>query len=92
MNFKWTNRYSDTEKPDKQGRWARLCWCNGFLIATIYLEFEAEEFYVLRYEYPARHGYNIQNYDLIERDKFNEAKAKAKVEQSFKTFIEQVTK
>ena len=34
-NFIWRPRYSDTELPDKNGRWSRLCFYNGLLIAWI---------------------------------------------------------
>ncbi len=34
-NFNWQPRYSDTNEPDKQGRWSRLCYCNEILIAWI---------------------------------------------------------
>jgi len=33
--FCWHPRYSNNEKPDKQGRWARLCFYRKFLIAWI---------------------------------------------------------
>lgn len=33
--FCWHTRYSQTEEPDKQGRWARLCFYRQFLIAWI---------------------------------------------------------
>lgn len=33
--FCWHPRYSQTEEPDKQGRWARLCFYRQFLIAWI---------------------------------------------------------
>ena len=33
--FEWKTRYSDTEESDKHGRWARLCFYNGLLIAWV---------------------------------------------------------
>ena len=33
--FKWLCRYSDTNTTDKMGRWARICYYNGFQIAWI---------------------------------------------------------
>ena len=33
----YTNRYSDTDEPDKHGRWAREVYCNGFRIGWICL-------------------------------------------------------
>lgn len=33
--FIWLPRYSDTDKPDKQGRWARVCFYGDFLICWI---------------------------------------------------------
>lgn len=34
-NFEWLPRYSQTEGPDKKGRWARLCYYKGVLICWI---------------------------------------------------------
>jgi len=33
--FSWQSRYSRNEESDKHGRWARLCFYRGFLIAWI---------------------------------------------------------
>ena len=33
--FVWKNVYSDNEKTDEIGRWARVCYYNGFEIAWI---------------------------------------------------------
>ncbi|WP_159523765.1 hypothetical protein [Sunxiuqinia indica] len=33
--FYWQTRYSQTDEPDNQGRWARLCFYRQFLIARI---------------------------------------------------------
>lgn len=34
--MKWRNRYSNTEKPDERGRWARLCFNeNEVMIAWV---------------------------------------------------------
>ena len=33
--FEWVSRYSETDEPDKHGRWARLCYYNGLMIAWI---------------------------------------------------------
>lgn len=33
--FRWLCRYSDTNTTDKMGRWARICYYNGFQIAWI---------------------------------------------------------
>lgn len=33
--FNWQTRYSSTEKSDRYGRWARLCYLGGLLIAWI---------------------------------------------------------
>jgi hypothetical protein len=32
--LEWVNRYSDTDEPDKKGRWERICYCNGLRIAV----------------------------------------------------------
>ena len=34
-NLKWITRYSDTEKSDKQGRWARLLYFDNMLIVWV---------------------------------------------------------
>lgn len=36
-NLRWENRYSDTEKPDEMGRWARILFYKGLLIAWVRL-------------------------------------------------------
>ena len=87
MKFKWANRYSNTEKPDKQGRWARLCYCNGFLIATITCHGEQ---YIVNYHFPAQVGSQF-GIERISKDIDYEI-VESGVEQAFKTFIEQVTK
>ena len=28
--IRWVPRYSDTDEPDKQGRWARIAYCGDF--------------------------------------------------------------
>jgi hypothetical protein len=33
--FYWATRYSSTEEKDKQGRWARICYFNGRMIAWV---------------------------------------------------------
>lgn len=33
--FTWKSRYSPTDKSDKHGRWARLCYHNNQLIALV---------------------------------------------------------
>lgn len=33
--FVWLCRYSDNESFDDMGRWARICYYNGFMIAWI---------------------------------------------------------
>lgn len=35
MKFRVINRYSDTNQPDKHGRWARIVYANNFQIAWI---------------------------------------------------------
>ena len=66
MDFKWTNRYSNTEKPDKHGRWARLCYCNGFVIGEIFLErYFTEKLYTVIYRFPAAHGKDTIGYRRI---------------------------
>ena len=93
MDFKWTNRYSNTEKPDKYGRWARLCYCNGFVIGEIFLErYFTEKLYTVIYRFPAARGKDTIGYRRIKGSAFNELNAKADMEQVFKTFIKQVTK
>ena len=34
-NLKWITRYSDTDKSDKQGRWARLLYFDNMLIVWV---------------------------------------------------------
>jgi len=33
--FIWINRYSDNEEKDSQGRWARICYYKGKMIAWV---------------------------------------------------------
>ncbi len=33
--FVWLTRYSDTDENDKFGRWARICYYNGFMICWV---------------------------------------------------------
>lgn len=33
--FKWCTRYSDNEFTDDMGRWARVCYYNGFYIGWV---------------------------------------------------------
>lgn len=35
MDLIWIARYSDSDLPDKHGRWSRLCFYNGLLISCI---------------------------------------------------------
>lgn len=35
--LEWQNRYSDTDKPDSMGRWARVLYTRGFLIGWVRL-------------------------------------------------------
>lgn len=31
----WKNKYSDTDQPDAEGRWSRVCYYNGLQIAWV---------------------------------------------------------
>lgn len=35
VGFVWSCRYSSTDEPDKQGRWARVCHYRGYLIGWV---------------------------------------------------------
>lgn len=46
--FEWLSRYSATDKPDRYGRWSRLCYYRGYLIAWVNLvkgKFVVSEFF-----------------------------------------------
>ena len=59
MNFQWHNRYSDTKKSDKFGRWARLCYYKKRLIAWVNrIEFENKFIYVAKDFFPSNANSN----------------------------------
>lgn len=33
--FFWATRYSDDSETDKMGRWARICYYNGFMVCWV---------------------------------------------------------
>lgn len=45
-------RYSETDESDKNGRWARLVYCNGRLIAWISLDKNVPNYYLTRTFFP----------------------------------------
>ena len=59
MRFSVNNRYSDTDTPDKHGRWARVVYANNFQIAWISkVEIENKTMYKVNDYFPSIHNDN----------------------------------
>lgn len=88
IDFDWTWRYSKTDKPDKHGRWARLCYVNNLLIAWInYIEIEENYFaYNVMDFFPSTSNDNPRHID-VENDL---DEAKTNVERRFINFLEKI--
>ena len=69
MGFTWRSRYSDTDLPDKHGRWARLCFYNGLLIAWITTadSIYHGKYFMVRDFFPST-GNDISQYSGVEND------------------------
>lgn len=88
MDFKWKNRYSDTDEPDKYGRWARQCRCNGYMIANIQRNSDT---YFISFFFPINKKSDTINYVRIGIQNTNLDNIKQFVERKFAEFIEKVT-
>lgn len=81
----WQCRYSNNEKSDKRGRWSRLCFYRGFLIAWISREhIDYGTFFTIKDFFPTN-GNSDPCFSGIELD-FE--KAKEEVEKRFKKFLQ----
>ena len=59
MTFRVLNRYSETNLPDKHGRWARVVYANGLQIAWISkVWIETKFFYSVHDYFPSIHSDN----------------------------------
>jgi len=83
--FCWHPRYSQNEEPDKQGRWARLCFYRGFLIAWISRieHVQAGKFFTVRDFFPT----NGNSDPCYAGKETNFEKAKKGVEKRFNEFL-----
>ena len=88
MDLIWRNRYSDSNLPDKHGRWSRLCFYNGLLIAWISMveSIYHGKYYCVKDFFPST-GNDIPQFSGVEKD-FEIAKKG--VEERFNKFIEKI--
>jgi hypothetical protein len=83
--FVWSCRYSSTDEPDKQGRWARMCHYRGLMIAWVYMIVHDDKINYTVKDYFPSDGYSLPFKGDI--TKSYEA-AKAGVERRFLEFLE----
>ena len=83
--FSWQSRYSNNEKSDKHGRWARLCFYRGFLIAWISRieHIQAGTFYTISDFFPS----NGNSDPCFVGKELDFEKAKEGVEKRFNEFL-----
>ena len=83
--IKWRIRYSDTDEPDKFGRWARLATINGVAIAWVN-RFESDGVvgYDVNCYFPTIKNQDMPNAHFVE-GAFEEAKKR--VEDEWLTFL-----
>lgn len=88
--FVWAVRYSETDEPDKQGRWARICYFKGKLICWVSktVTIDLPTYYKVTDFFPSM---DLANpcYSGIELTKDFET-IKAEVELRFKEFIQAI--
>ena len=83
MDLIWRARYSDSDLPDKHGRWSRLCFYNGLLISWISrINNGNRTMYTVRDFFPTT-GNDMPEYSGLEND-FETAKKG--VEKRFNNF------
>lgn len=71
----YLNRYSDTDEPDKQGRWMRLVSYNNLNIGHISIEFFEESIkYYLASNFPVNN--NVSSFYCNHFDTYKEAQDK----------------
>ena len=69
MKFTVQNRYSDSNQPDKHGRWARIVYANNFQIAWISkVWIETKFFYSVNDYFPSQHSDNPCYSIVIDKD------------------------
>ena len=73
-NIRWVARYSQTELPDKQGRWARICYFKGRTIAWITRVQHNEIVVFIPQSYFPVNGNDMPQLCATHFDTFNEAK------------------
>jgi len=84
--FVWSCRYSSTDEPDKQGRWARTCHYRGYMIAWVdkivcdgnIINYAVRDYFPSNGNSLPRIGSVTKNYEA----------AKAGVERRFREFLE----
>jgi hypothetical protein len=83
--FIWKTRYSTDEKSDNHGRWARLCFFNGFLISWINkMNHEKSGAYYIAKDFFPSNGNDMPTYSEV---CFDFEKAKEEVEKRFNKFL-----
>ena len=89
--FKWECRYSQTEKGDKHGRWARLCYYNNKLICWINRinHIDYGTFYSVKDFFPTIKQDDPCFYVGAEKKKDFDT-LKKEVEERFKTFLNDI--
>lgn len=88
--FVWAVRYSDTDVPDKHGRWSRLCYYKGKLICLVskVVRIDLPTYYKVSDFFPSIQLHN-PCYSGVELDKDFET-IKKEVEQRFTEFLQVV--
>lgn len=83
--FVWSCRYSFTDAPDKQGRWARTCHYRGYMIAWVdRIKYDDHYIYTVNDYFPSSGNTNLCNNEIC----FYYNKAQAGVERRFLKFLE----
>lgn len=86
-NFEWATRYSSTDEPDKQGRWARICHYKDLNIAWVnMIEHDDKKIFTISGHFPVN-GNDMPDY-FEKTDTFE--KAKEMVESEFMKFLDHV--
>lgn len=86
-NFNWSTRYSSTEEPDKQGRWARICHYKDLNIAWVnMINHDGKRIFSINGHFPVS-GNDMPDFmakaDCIEN-------AKIMVEREFLNFLDHI--
>jgi hypothetical protein len=85
--FVWSCRYSSTDEPDNQGRWARVCHYRGYLIGWVSrIDATGKRVYSRNNYFPT--SGNDMPYETVVVKTLEQAKQE--IERGFLEFIEQV--